>query len=335
MIYSSFVLAFFVFLLFIGSIALTTYFTSKRKKKALVFWSLEGLKNQGLYNSLKFLRYFCLTLGLIFLLIALARPQQKKLYSKKSQKGIDILFVLDVSDSMLIEDMNPLENRLESAKFHIKEFIKDRVDDRLGLVLFSGEAYTRVPLTTDHGLLLKDLKRVGISETMKKGTAIGVALASGVNRLRSSKAKSKVIVLLTDGENNAGVIDPLTALDLAVDEQIKCYTLGIGKDGQSMLPIIRKDSYGRTTKSYRPFPTKINEELLRKIAFETNGQFFRASDESDMTRIFNSIDELEKNEVKTPKTYRLVEHYQFYITITFVFIFFYLLLEVLFFWRRF
>lgn len=334
MIYSSFVLSVFVLLFMLLLVGVIFYLSSKKEKKAIFLWSIEGMKSQGLFWFLKSLRYLFLGLSLLFLLIALARPQQKKLYSKKSQKGIDILFVLDISDSMLIEDMKPLDNRLESAKFHIREFVKNRQNDRLGLVLFSGEAYTRVPLTTDHGLLLNDIKTVEISESIKKGTAIGVALASGVNRLRASKAKSKVLVLLTDGENNAGVIDPLTALDLAVDEEIKCYTLGIGKDGQSMLPVFRKDAFGRKVKSYRPFPTKINEELLRKIAYETNGQFFRASDESDMTRIFKSIDRLEKTEVKTPKTFRLVEHYQFYLMISIILFFLYTAVEFLFFWRR-
>ena len=321
----------------------------------MVFWSLEGLKNQNLYKFLKAIRVFLFSLCLIYLVLSLSRPQEKKLYSKTSQKGIDILFVLDISDSMLIEDMKPLENRplgnrlgnslgnrlgnplgnrLESAKFHIKEFIKNRRHDRLGLVVFSGEAYTRIPLTTDHGLLLNNIDEIQVSETIKKGTAIGVALASGVNRLKSSDSKSKVLVLLTDGENNAGVIDPLTALDLAVGEGIRCYTLGIGKDGQSMLPIFRKDRYGRKIKSFRPFPTKINEELLRRISFQTNGQFFRASDESDMSRIFSSIDQLEKSEMKTPKTYRMVEHFQNPLTASLIFAVLFFLSELLFLWRR-
>ena len=334
MIYANFILSFFSILFVLITIGLIFYFTSRKTQKTMVFWSLEGLKNQTLYKFIKYSRFLVFGLCVLYLLIALSRPQEKKLYAKKSQKGIDILFVLDVSDSMLIEDMKPLDNRLESAKFHIKEFIKNRVNDRLGLVVFSGEAYTRIPLTTDHGLLLNNIDRIEISDTMKKGTAIGVALASGVNRLRSSKAKSKVLVLLTDGENNAGVIDPLTALDLAVDEEIKCYTLGIGKDGQSMLPVFRKDRYGRKVKSYRPFPTKINEELLRKIAFQTGGQFFRASDESDMSRIFSSIDRLEKSEVKTPKTYKFVEHYQYPLTASLAFSVLFFLSELFFFWRR-
>ena len=334
MIYAGSLLAFFVSLLLLIFTVLILYLTSKKKNQKIIFWSLNGLKNQNIYKFLKGTRILLFTLCFVYLILSLARPQEKKPYSKKSQKGIDILFVLDISDSMLIEDMKPLENRLESAKHHIKEFIKNRPNDRLGLVVFSGEAYTRIPLTTDHGLLLNNMDGIQISETIKKGTAIGVALASGVNRLRSSNSKSKVLVLLTDGENNAGVIDPLTALDLAVDEDIKCYTLGIGKDGQSMLPIFRKDRYGRKIKSYRPFPTKINEELLRRIAFETSGQFFRASDESDMSRIFSSIDKLEKSEVKTPKTYRMIEHFQSSLMISLIFAVLFFLSEILFFWRR-
>ena len=333
MIYQSFLLAFFCFLfLFLASVAVY-YFLSSKNEKYVYLWTLGENGSEPMGLAFKFLRYILLFVSLLFLFFSLARPLERKLFSKKSQKGIDILFVLDISDSMLIEDMKPLENRLESAKFHIKEFMKNRPYDRMGLVVFSGEAYTRIPLTTDHGLLLGNIDKIYISETMKKGTAIGVALASGVNRLRSSKAKSKVLVLLTDGENNSGVIDPLTALDLAVDEEIKCYTIGIGRDGQSMLPIFKKDRYGRKVKTYRPFPTKINEKLLRKIAYETKGQFFRASDEDDMSRVFSNIDSLEKSEVKTPKTYKIEELFQKPLKISFVLFMLFLMVELLFFWR--
>jgi len=272
-------------------------------------------------------------MSVLFLMLALARPQEKKLEPKTSEKGLDILFALDISDSMLIEDMKPHENRLESAKYHIKEFIKNRPYDRLGLVIFSGEAYTRVPLTVDKGLLLQNLSDVTVSDYMKKGTAIGVALAASANRIKDSESPSKVIVLLTDGENNTGVIDPLTALDLTADLGARVYTMGIGRDGKSMLPVFSRDRRGRKVKSYRPFPTKINEKLLKEIAFKTGGRFYRASEESDMSKIFNEIDRLETTEVKLPDTYRVVELFQNPLKWSVICILILTFLELTFFWR--
>lgn len=333
MIYKDVLLAFSSLIFVLLLTGFFYYLSKSRKKSTIVFWASSTIYNSVYVNFLRTVYYLIFAFSILFMLIALSRPQEKTVVAKSKKKGVDILFVLDVSDSMLIEDMEPLENRLESAKYHIKEFIKNRTHDRMGLVVFSGEAYTRVPLTTDYGLLLKNLKALEVSDTMKKGTAIGVALAAGVNRLRESKVKSKILVLLTDGENNTGVIDPLTALDLAVGEGIKSYTLGIGRDGQSMLPVFRKDRYGRKIKSYRPFPTKINEELLRKISYETGGQFYRASDEQDMSRIFNEIDNLEKSVVKTPKVFKMVEHFQFYLLASISLLFLFFLFEISFLWR--
>jgi Ca-activated chloride channel family protein len=287
------------------------FYSLKPQTKKLMVFNTESLKlSKNLAVLYNFLFGAFAGAGLLFLFLALARPQEKKLEPKTSEKGLDILFALDISDSMLIEDMKPHENRLESAKHHIKEFIKNRPFDRLGLVIFSGEAYTRVPLTVDKGLLLQNLSDVEVSDYMKKGTAIGVALAASANRIKDSESASKVIVLLTDGENNTGVIDPLTALDLTADLGAKVYTLGIGRDGRSMLPVFTRDRFGRKIKSYRPFPTKINEKLLKEIAFKTGGRFYRASEESDMSAIFNEIDALETTKINLPDTYRVVELFQ-------------------------
>lgn len=314
-------------------ICLIFYSLKESKRKHLVF-SSEALRlTTNIEVLYKFLFGAFALAGFLFLFLALARPQEKKLEPKTSEKGLDILFALDISDSMLIEDMNPHENRLESAKYHIKEFIKNRPFDRLGLVIFSGEAYTRVPLTVDKGLLLQNLSDVAVSDYMKKGTAIGVALAASANRIKDSESKSKVIVLLTDGENNTGVIDPLTALELTADLGARVYTLGIGRDGRSMLPVFTRDRFGRKVKSYRPFPTKINEKLLKEIAFKTGGRFYRASVESDMSAIFNEIDALETSEIKLPDTYRVVELFQGPLRLS-IFCFLILaLLEIVLFWR--
>lgn len=333
MIYKDVDLAF-LLLMFMGiSVALIFYIWRVKSYKSLILIDAEGLSGQRFYKILSFALKGLVGFGVLVTLIALSRPQLKTLEPQKEGKGIDVVFSLDISDSMLIEDMDPYENRLESAKHHIKEFITKRGEDRLGLVIFSGEAYTRVPLTVDHNLLIENLKDVSVSEFMKKGTAIGVALAAAVNRVRASESKSKVIVLLTDGENNTGVIDPLTALDLTVDLGAKVYTIGIGRDGRSMLPVFSKDRFGRKVKSYRPFPTKINEKLLREISFKTGGQFYRASEESDLSRIFDDIDKLEKSNIKLPDRYKIAERYQKPLTIALIIFIMVFFLELMFLWR--
>lgn len=324
----------FLSLIFILCCFSAVFFLFKKKSSSFfVFSGFEAMHSKNRKNLITAFYVLFSCLGLVFLLMSMARPQERILEKRKVDEGVDILFVLDLSDSMLIEDMKPYENRLESAKAHIKSFIEKRPSDRMGLVVFSGEAYTRVPLTIDHALLLYNLKGLGISDYMKKGTAIGVALAAAVNRTRDSKAKSKVVVLLTDGENNTGVIDPLTALDLAVEEGAKVYTIGIGRDGQSMLPVFRKDRLGRKIKTYRPFPTQINEDLLKKIAQKTGGAFYRASTEKEMDFIFKSIDGLERSEIDLPKQYRVDERFQEPLVLGLLCFFVLFLAEVLFFWR--
>lgn len=331
--YTDFVMSFLVFALMALMWTLFHFLIKKKQHKKMVFGS-ESLKLSRKFSLLiRFCSGSLLGLGTLFVFLALARPQEKTLQPKTSEKGVDILFALDISDSMLIEDMSPHENRLESAKHHIKNFIKNRPFDRLGLVIFSGEAYTRVPLTVDKGLLLQNLSDVAVSDYMKKGTAIGVALAASANRVKESESKSKVIVLLTDGENNTGVIDPLTALDLTADLGARVYTLGIGRDGRSMLPVFTRDRFGRKVKSYRPFPTKINEKLLKEIASKTGGRFYRASEESDMSSIFKEIDDLETTELKLPDTYKVVELFQKPLWYAVILFSLFGLFEILFFWR--
>lgn len=248
-------------------------------------------------------------LALAFFIIALARPQRSDELTKRNVEGIDIVITLDISDSMLIEDMPPL-NRLEAAKETIKEFIQGRNSDRIGLVLFMGEAFTKIPLTLDYEMLLGELKEIQPSRTIKMGTAIGVALANAVGRLKDSKAKSRVIVFLTDGENNSGTIDPETALEIAKGENIKLYTIGVGKDGETRLPVYSTDAFGRQIKTYQPFHSTVNEELLKKMADETGGKYWRATSYSGIKDVFREIDRLERTNIEVNKFTRYTELYQ-------------------------
>lgn len=236
-------------------------------------------------------------LALLLVVVALARPQRADVKVKRNVEGIDIVIALDVSDSMLIEDMTP-KNRLEASKKTISEFVQKRISDRIGLVVFSGESYTRVPLTLDYPLLLKSLSEVQTTRNIKMGTAIGVALANAVSRLKDSTAKSRVVVFLTDGENNSGTIDPQTAIEIAKGYGVKIYSIGMGQDGQAQLPVIVNGPGGRKLKRYRPIHSKINEELLNQMARETGGKSFRASTSQALDGVFKEINQLEKTKIE-------------------------------------
>ena len=259
-------------------------------------------------------------ISLTFLLVAMARPQEATTKIKKNVEGIDIMIAFDISDSMLIEDMHPV-NRLESAKDTIEKFVSGRSTDRIGLVVFSGESYTRVPLTLDYPLLLESVKEVRTSRNIKMGTAIGVALANAVARLKDSTAKSRVIIFLTDGENNSGTIAPDTALDIAKGYGIKIYSIGIGKDGQAQLPVVLEDAFGRKVKRYRPMHSKVNEELLSRMANETGGKFWRATTTKDLKGVFNAIDRLEKSKVEVNQYTKYKELFQDFLRWAVVFFF--------------
>ena len=238
---------------------------------------------------------------LFIVILALARPQEIDTQVNRSAEGIDIMIVLDTSDSMLIEDMVP-GNRIDAARRVIKNFINGLIYDRVGLVVFSGESYTKVPLTLDYGVLLSGLDEVQVSYQdpyIKKGTAIGVALANAVARLRKSEAKSKVMVFLTDGEDNVGVITPETALDIVKDHEVKVYTIGVGgPDGSARIARKIKDFTGRERVIYSRLETKINEELLKKMADETGGKYFRANNAAALETIFSEIGQLEKSKIE-------------------------------------
>lgn len=268
--------------------------------------------NRGWRAQLSFLPEVFKGLALALVITALARPQQTDTKIKRNVEGIDIMVALDISDSMLIEDMQP-ENRMESCKLIIKQFIEKRISDRIGLVVFSGESYTRVPLTLDYPILLKSLAAVETARYIKMGTAIGVALANAVARLKDSNAKSRVVILLTDGENNSGTIDPETALEIAKGYGIRIYTIGAGQDGDAQLPVYIDIGNGQTVKRYRPMHSSVNDELLGKLAETTGGKYYRATTTQALKNVFDDINRLEKTKIETNQFTKYTELFQSYL----------------------
>lgn len=231
--------------------------------------------------------------------IALARPQAGSAATKIHREGVDVMLAVDVSSSMLAEDFTlggERASRLQAVKSVVREFVTARPEDRIGLVLFAARPYTQCPLTLDHGWLLQNLDRAEVG-MIEDGTAIGSALATAVNRLRPSTAKSKFVVLLTDGQNNAGRITPQTAAEAAAALGIKVYTVGAGTRG--MAPYPTQDFFGN--KVYRPMPVDIDEATLRKIATTTHARYFRATDTPTLREIYAEIDRSEKTEFEAPE----------------------------------
>lgn len=240
----------------------------------------------------RFLLLILRLLAVAALVIAFARPQSGTENREVSTEGIDIMLVLDVSGSMKAEDFKP-QNRLYVAKEEIKKFVQKRTSDRIGLVVFSKSSFTQCPLTLDYGVLLTFLDQVRFG-MIEDGTAIGMALANGVNRLRETPAKSKIIILLTDGVNNSGQIDPLTAATIAKTMNVKIYTIGVGRPGNAMYPV-DDPIFG---KRYVYMPNEIDEKTLQEIADKTGGKYFRARSEKELEQIYDEIDKLEKTEIK-------------------------------------
>ena len=224
------------------------------------------------------------------LIVVLARPQTHDQWEEMQTEGIDIVISLDISSSMLAEDFRP--NRMEAAREIAAEFISGRQNDRIGLVIFSGESFTQCPLTTDHTVLVNLLREVEIG-MIEDGTAIGMGIATAVNRLRSSQSQSRIIILLTDGVNNRGAIDPLTAADIAANFGIRVYTVGVGSRGAAPFPV--QTPYGV---QYQNIEADIDEEVLVEIAAITGGSYFRATDETKLTEIYAEIEELEKSRIE-------------------------------------
>ena len=273
--------------------------------------------SRSLKQYLYFGLYVIRALAIALLIIALARPQSTSSRRDVTIEGIDIVMALDVSGSMLAMDLKP--DRLEAAKEVASEFIASRPNDRFGLVIFSGETFTQCPLTTDHDVirnLFKDVK----SGMIEDGTAIGDGLATSINRLKESKAVSKVIILLTDGVNNMGSLDPLSSADIAKIYGIRIYTIGVGTEGTAPYPV--QTPFGVQTQY---MPVQIDEELLQKVATETDGKYFRATSNSKLREIYGEIDKLEKSKIDVTEFRKKKEEFFPYALIAF----FLITLEVL------
>jgi len=313
----------FMFLPVVLALFLFNLWFFKNKSASLQFSNLNLIKKipRGFRSRFAWLPLFILTAGLAFVILSAARPQLTDERVKRFSEGIDIMLTLDISDSMMIEDMDPT-SRIDAAKKVLIDFVKDRPSDRIGLVAFKGEAFSRVPMTLDHDILIKNIKALDpINRNIRDGTAIGSALALSVARIRDSTARSRVIILATDGENNMGMIDPESALEIAKGFGLRIYTIGLGKDGESMLPIYGQDPFGRSVKRYQPIHSSVNDALLKKMATETGGEYYKADSGNKLKRVFENIDKLEKSKVETQTYVKYEEHYQKFLKIGIVFIF--------------
>ena len=261
------------------------------------FSNLESFDSKTLKSKLYPLINIFRIITLLLVIVALARPQEISNSTRtKTSSGIDIVIAVDISSSMLAQDLKP--NRLEALKTVASQFINDRINDRIGLVIYAGESYTKTPVTSDKDVVIKSLSDITFDGIIEDGTAIGMGLATSVNRLKESKAKSKVIILLTDGVNNSGFIDPSTAADLAANFEIKTYTIGLGTNGNARAPVALNPNG-----SFRFGMTKveIDEELLKNVANKTGGLYFRATDNKKLEEIYNEINKLEKTELEEIK----------------------------------
>jgi Ca-activated chloride channel homolog len=282
----------FLYLLIAIPLLIAWYILKYRKKyPALKVSTLKGFAGTSptLRQRLFFMPFALRVIILALLIIALARPQTTSRSSEIKTEGVDIVITLDVSTSMLAEDLKP--NRIDAAKKYAMEFVDRRIDDRIGLVIFSGESFTQCPITIDHDIL-KNLFKDVESGMIQDGTAIGMGLATAVNRLKDSKAKSKVVILLTDGVNNAGFVAPGTAAEIAKTFGIRVYTIGVGTKGKAPYPF--QTPFGV---QYRNIDVQIDEPVLNEIADITNGKYFRATNNKALEKIYAEIDEMEKTEI--------------------------------------
>ncbi len=279
-------------------------FQINRSKAVLSHPNTERLSLKG-FNAMIWLRHYpVLTRSLAFALfvVALARPQSSMSFEDITTEGIDIVIALDISGSMLAEDFKP--NRLKAAKRVAMDFVKGRPNDRIGLVVYSGESFTQCPLTIDHDILLNLFQEVR-NGMIEDGTAIGDGLATAVNRLKDSEAKSKVVILLTDGQQTAGSIPPQTAGEIAKKFDVRVYTIGVGSIGEAPYPF--KTPFG--TVQYQNIPVKIDETTLKEIANATGGAYFRATDNKKLEDIYEEIDQMEKTKIEVTQYRKKSEKY--------------------------
>ncbi|NKI26519.1 VWA domain-containing protein [Arenibacter sp. 6A1] len=296
---------FFWLLLLLPVAILWYYFKRKEESASLTISSIKGFSQDSLLPKLKPVLFLMRLIALAAIIVAMARPQTEEISTKtKTTKGIDIVMAIDVSSSMLARDLKP--NRLAALKEVAADFIKQRPNDRIGLVEYAGESYTKTPITSDKAIVLRALDDVTYGK-LTDGTAIGMGLATSVNRLKDSKALSKVIILLTDGVNNSGFIEPKTAADLAVEFGIKTYTIGLGSNGTALSPVgYNSDGSFR----YAMQKVEIDEQLLKDIATATGGKYFRATDNKKLEAIYDEINKLEKTEIEEFKYHKHEEKFR-------------------------
>lgn len=280
----------------------------KQQTATLTISTLQGFKAApSLLAKLKPVLFALRLLALSAMIVALARPRTVDVSSKtKTTRGIDIVMAMDVSGSMLAKDLKP--NRLEALKEVAETFVDNRPNDRIGLVVYAGESYTKTPVTSDKELVKRAIESVEYDDSvLQDGTGIGVGLATAINRLKESKAKSRVIILLTDGVNNAGFIDPRMAADIAKEYGIKVYTIGIGTNGNAQFPYAKTPD-GRFL--YQMMKVEIDEALMKEIAKKTDGRYFRATSNSKLKEIYDEINKLETTEINEMKFYNYDEKYR-------------------------
>ncbi|WP_281336873.1 vWA domain-containing protein [Flavobacterium eburneipallidum] len=301
----------FFWLFLLVPIAVAWLFWKKNEQSAtLKMSSTQGFKgSESLAVKLKPALNVLRLLALSSLIIAMARPRTVDISNQtKTTKGVDIVIAMDVSGSMLARDLKP--NRMEALKEVAADFVEERPNDRIGLVLYASEAYTKTPVTSDKAVVLEAIKSVKYDNALQDGTGIGMGLATAVNRLKDSKAKSKVIILLTDGVNNAGFIEPETAADIAKQYGIKVYTIGIGTNGMAESPYALSPS-GEIL--FQMAKVEIDEQLMRNIARKTDGKYFRATSNSKLAEIYGEINKLETTEIEELKFYDYDEKFRSFV----------------------
>lgn len=304
-------------LLLLPILVLVWYKIKNKQKVVLLLSSIQSFKkNKTLLEKLQVLLPVFRFLALGFLILALARPQSVESYSKTlSTNGIDIVLAMDVSGSMLSRDLKP--NRLEAIKNVASKFVSQRPNDRLGLVVYAAEAYTKSPITSDKNVLLNAISSVTYDGMLQDGTGIGVGLGTAINRLKSSKAKSKVVILMTDGVNNSGLIDPMMAASMAKKYKIKVYTIGVGSNGMADTP------YGFSSNGevlYKKMKVEIDENLMKNIAKETLGNYFRATDTKKLQEIYQQINRLEKSKIDEQKFMQRTELFRYFAVVALILI---------------
>lgn len=298
---------FFWLFLLIPVIGAWLFWKRKEQSATLKISSVSGFKSKKSFvATLKSYLFILRLLALSSLIIAMARPRKVDISSQtKSTKGIDIVMAVDVSGSMLAKDLSP--NRLTALKKVATNFVENRPNDRIGLVVYAAEAYTKTPVTSDKAIIQDAIQSIKYDNVIQDGTGIGMGLTTAINRLKDSKAKSKVIILLTDGVNNAGFIEPETASQIARQFGIKVYTIGIGTNGNAMFPYAYAPNGGFL---FKMMPVEIDVNLLKTIAKNTGGKYFRASSNSKLKEIYNEINKLETSEIKELRFYDYDEKYR-------------------------